>query len=405
METENNLGLSMDAWKGTDIEKGIYQDNLEKDLEKGFSETPEAKKEEGKPQPPTVAETHAGEMEAKALKQKETAAMDKKHSYDKMDSSHQKAIRVLLNIEGKSAKEKIETIMEQFGVSKMGAINILADATKELPKPEQPEGEKKEIEKSLEGGKADNMSIEDIAKKHRVEVSEIEKQLAMGLKVETEHTADKAKAREIALDHLVESASYYTKLKTMESKDDFKKGLDHTFDEIGLYDNDLEKAVPIGTVNKYGKIKTADGWVYQKGQGSKGGAKTEAPKEEGKNNRKDSDDQGKIDHYTEMANDKNATPQKRSYARKQIAKYSDAGDGKESSSLSSTDIDGKKIQIGDAVKVSRSLTSDPVNKQGQDGEIIDMNNYGDVVLKFSDGTKGSYREGTVILLTKGSSKK
>ena len=26
-------------------------------------------------------------------------------------------------------------------------------------------------------------------------------------------------------------------------------------------DNDLEKAVPIGTINKYGKIKTADGWV------------------------------------------------------------------------------------------------------------------------------------------------
>lgn len=47
------------------------------------------------------------------------------------------------------------------------------------------------------------------------------------------------------------------------------------------FDNDLEKAVPIGTVNKHGKIKTAEGWVYQK-KGKGGGVKAKAPKEEPK---------------------------------------------------------------------------------------------------------------------------
>lgn len=43
-------------------------------------------------------------------------------------------------------------------------------------------------------------------------------------------------------------------------------------DEFGGFDPDIEKAIPIGTVNKYGKIKTAEGWVYQKGAKKSGGA-------------------------------------------------------------------------------------------------------------------------------------
>lgn len=41
-------------------------------------------------------------------------------------------------------------------------------------------------------------------------------QLAMGTKVEMEHTNDPAKAREIARDHLTEIPDYYTRLKKME---------------------------------------------------------------------------------------------------------------------------------------------------------------------------------------------
>ena len=68
----------------------------------------------------------------------------------------------------------------------------------------------------IKGGLADKMSVEDIAKKHNVEVSHIKSQIRMGLKVEMEHTDDPRKALEIAMDHMVESPDYYTKLKEME---------------------------------------------------------------------------------------------------------------------------------------------------------------------------------------------
>ena len=73
----------------------------------------------------------------------------------------------------------------------------------------------------LEGGLADNKSLVQIAKKHNAKnyyqlddmVKSLKKQLEMGMKVETEHTDDKDKAKEIALDHLWEDPKYYSKLK------------------------------------------------------------------------------------------------------------------------------------------------------------------------------------------------
>ena len=43
------------------------------------------------------------------------------------------------------------------------------------------------------------------------------KELAMGIKVEQEHTPDKDVAKRISLDHLSELSDYYTRLKKMES--------------------------------------------------------------------------------------------------------------------------------------------------------------------------------------------
>ncbi len=43
-------------------------------------------------------------------------------------------------------------------------------------------------------------------------------QLAMGIKVEMEHTDDVNIAKEIAKDHLAECATYYTRLELMEKK-------------------------------------------------------------------------------------------------------------------------------------------------------------------------------------------
>ena len=52
----------------------------------------------------------------------------------------------------------------------------------------------------------------EIAKKHNVPLSHIMKQLAMGRKVEQEHTTSIKTADEIARDHLGEDPNYYTKL-------------------------------------------------------------------------------------------------------------------------------------------------------------------------------------------------
>jgi uncharacterized protein (UPF0333 family) len=60
-------------------------------------------------------------------------------------------------------------------------------------------------------------TVEAIAKKHRLDVSFIQKQLDMGEPIEHEHTKDHELAREIALQHLDEIPDYYTRLKKMEA--------------------------------------------------------------------------------------------------------------------------------------------------------------------------------------------
>jgi len=60
-------------------------------------------------------------------------------------------------------------------------------------------------------------TVEEIAKKHRLDVSFIEKQLKMGEKIEHEHTKNHTLARDIALQHLDEIPDYYIRLKKMET--------------------------------------------------------------------------------------------------------------------------------------------------------------------------------------------
>ena len=60
-------------------------------------------------------------------------------------------------------------------------------------------------------------TVEEIAKKHRLDVSFIQKQLDMGEPIEHEHTKDHDLARYIALQHLDEIPDYYTRLKKMEA--------------------------------------------------------------------------------------------------------------------------------------------------------------------------------------------
>ena len=60
-------------------------------------------------------------------------------------------------------------------------------------------------------------TVDEIAKKHRLDVSFIQNQLEMGIPIEHEHTRDKVLATDIALQHLNEIPDYYTRLKKMES--------------------------------------------------------------------------------------------------------------------------------------------------------------------------------------------
>ncbi len=75
------------------------------------------------------------------------------------------------------------------------------------------QGRKKKLKEQFKPFK----TPEQIAKKHRLEVSFIEKQLQMGEPIEHEHTKDHKLAREIALQHLDEIPDYYTRLKKMEA--------------------------------------------------------------------------------------------------------------------------------------------------------------------------------------------
>lgn len=86
-------------------------------------------------------------------------------------------------------------------------------------------------EEKLEGGLADKKTVEDIAKKHKMDVQSITKHLKDGMKVELEHTKDKLKAKEIAMDHLFEDPKYYDKLKKIETKES---------DDLKLSKNDNE---------------------------------------------------------------------------------------------------------------------------------------------------------------------
>lgn len=88
-------------------------------------------------------------------------------------------------------------------------------------------GEEVNESELLKGGESDKKSLIQIAKKHDAKnyyhidnmVQSLKKELEMGIKIEMEHTDDKDVAKEIAMDHLWENPSYYSKLKKIEAKE------------------------------------------------------------------------------------------------------------------------------------------------------------------------------------------
>ena len=77
----------------------------------------------------------------------------------------------------------------------------------------------------MKGGKADKLTLPKIAKKHKLPIEDLTSQLRLGIKTEMEHTDNKSKAKEIAMDHLAEDPKYYTKLKKAKLEEAIGKSL------------------------------------------------------------------------------------------------------------------------------------------------------------------------------------
>lgn len=76
-----------------------------------------------------------------------------------------------------------------------------------------------EIYKKITGGHlAEGMTLSKIAKMHKVSVKELQKQVDMGMKAESEHTSSKREQMKIVKDHLYENPEYYSLLKSVGLK-------------------------------------------------------------------------------------------------------------------------------------------------------------------------------------------
>ena len=82
----------------------------------------------------------------------------------------------------------------------------------------------------IKGGEAKGMSLKDLAKKHEVDIKDIEKEIKVGTKIEMEHTDSKEIAKEIAMDHITEFPDYYTNKKhgVKASEKGLEKDLEET---------------------------------------------------------------------------------------------------------------------------------------------------------------------------------
>jgi hypothetical protein len=84
------------------------------------------------------------------------------------------------------------------------------------------------FEDYIKGGKADSLSIEDIAKLHSDKngidydkmLKIVKKNYEMGIRVETEHTDEKELVDEITRDHIKENPKYYEILKKANLADE-----------------------------------------------------------------------------------------------------------------------------------------------------------------------------------------
>lgn len=161
----------------------------------------------------------------------EESEMDEKWSKkykDSIDCKNPKGFSQRAHCQGKAKKTETD---ESTGSGSAGGFSApLFSTTKGdiIKGGKLKESESKEM---LKGGLSDNKTLMDLAKKHAYDDSkdstskdkidrmykDLKLQLDKGIKVEIEHTKNKDKAREIAMDHLSEDPNYYTELKKIEA--------------------------------------------------------------------------------------------------------------------------------------------------------------------------------------------
>lgn len=116
----------------------------------------------------------------------------------------------------------------------------------------------------IKGGKGDKLTIDDVNPN----------ELRMGIKVEMEHTKDKDKAIDIALDHLAEHPFYYTQLKMAGLADELKdKPKNKKRTDLPV---EVDKKMS-NTVDKANGIKPVKGFPNAKASANKASKETVKP--------------------------------------------------------------------------------------------------------------------------------
>lgn len=110
-------------------------------------------------------------------------------------------------------------------------------------------------------GLAKNMTIKDLAKKHKVKIQDIQNQVKKGIEVEKEHTKSKKIAKKIAMDHIYEDPKYYDKLKKVETKEATSTSSSGSYESPAAWAKSTKKkdwrgaSKPIYSGGKFVKVK------------------------------------------------------------------------------------------------------------------------------------------------------
>lgn len=104
----------------------------------------------------------------------------------------------------------------------------------------------------IKGGLSDNLTLEDIAKKHGLPIEKLQDQLKKGIEIEKEHVGNNEQmAREIAMDHLVERPDYYDMLAKAEGEPLHESVIPERYKKLGFTKVGVKKRAPSGSKHKW----------------------------------------------------------------------------------------------------------------------------------------------------------